>query len=74
VRPIRVEGTFTAEKQNFRIFGPTCDSLDVLPQPYYLPDDIGEGDWIEIDQLGAYSNALVTKFNGFCPDTFVIVE
>lgn len=74
VRPIRLEGTFTAEKQNFRIFGPTCDSLDVLPQPYYLPDDIGEGDWIEIDQLGAYSNALVTKFNGFCPDTFVIVE
>jgi ornithine decarboxylase len=74
VRPIRVDGALAAEKRNFRVFGPTCDSLDVLPQPYFLPEDIGEGDWIEIGQLGAYSNALVTKFNGFCPDTFVIVE
>ena len=74
VRPIRVEGTLAAEKRNFRVFGSTCDSLDVLPQPYFLPEDIAEGDWIEIDQLGAYSNALVTKFNGFSPDTFVIVE
>jgi ornithine decarboxylase len=74
VRPIRADGTLAAEKRNFRVFGPTCDSLDILPQPYFLPEDIAEGDWIEIDQLGAYSNALVTKFNGFSPDTFVIVE
>ena len=74
VRTIRVEGTLAEEKRNFRVYGPTCDSLDVLPQPYFLPEDIAEGDWIEIDQVGAYSNALVTKFNGFAPDTFVIVE
>jgi ornithine decarboxylase len=76
VRAIRVEGkgTLAEEKRNFRVYGPTCDSLDVLPQPYYLPEDIREGDWIEIDQVGAYSNALVTKFNGISPDTFVIVE
>ena len=74
VRAIRVEGELAPEMRNFRVFGPTCDSLDVLPQPYFLPEDIGEGDWIEIDQVGAYSNALVTKFNGFSPDTFVIVE
>jgi ornithine decarboxylase len=74
VRAIRAEGKLLEEKRNFRVFGPTCDSLDVLPQPYFLPEDIAEGDWIEIDQVGAYSNALVTKFNGFAPDTFVIVE
>lgn len=74
VRAIRVEGDMAEEKRNFRVFGPTCDSLDVLPQPYFLPEDIGEGDWIEIDQVGAYSNALVTKFNGFSPDTFVVIE
>jgi ornithine decarboxylase len=73
VRAIRAEGTLVDEKRNFRVFGPTCDSLDVLPQPYYLPEDIAEGDWIEIDQVGAYSNALVTRFNGFAPDTFVTV-
>jgi ornithine decarboxylase len=74
VRTIRAEGQLAPEMRNFRVYGPTCDSLDVLPQPYFLPEDIREGDWIEIDQVGAYSNALVTKFNGFSPDTFVIVE
>jgi ornithine decarboxylase len=74
VRTIRAEGTLAEAKRNFRVYGPTCDSLDVLPQPYFLPEDIGEGDWIEIGQVGAYSNALVTRFNGFAPDTFVIVE
>ena len=74
VRTIRVDGALAEEKRNFRVFGPTCDSLDVLPQPYFLPEDIAEGDWIEIDQVGAYSNALVTRFNGLSPDTFVIVE
>ena len=74
VRAIRVDRPLAADKRNFRVFGPTCDSLDVLPQPYFLPEDIREGDWIEIDQLGAYSNALVTKFNGISPDTFIIVE
>jgi ornithine decarboxylase len=33
--------------------------------PWTLPGDIGEGDWIEIGQLGAYGTALRTAFNGF---------
>jgi len=74
VRTIRIDGDLAEEKRNFRVFGPTCDSLDILPQPYFLPEDIDEGDWIEIDQVGAYSNALVTKFNGFSPDSFVVIE
>lgn len=55
----------------FRIFGPTCDSLDVLPEPFVLPDDVTDGDWIEIGQVGAYSNALASHFNGFYCDTVV---
>ena len=74
VRAIRVDRPLAADKRNFRVFGPTCDSLDVLPQPYFLPEDIREGDWIEIDQVGAYSNALATHFNGFYPQTFVEVH
>src|SRR3546814_20210465 len=57
----------------FALNGPTCDSLDVLPGTFTLPVDVREGDWIEIDQVGAYSNALATRFNGFHPDTFVQV-
>ena len=45
----------------------------MLPGTFELPEDVREGDWIEIDQLGAYSNALATRFNGFHPETFVEV-
>lgn len=74
-RLVRPDGPPPSESlQDFVLNGPTCDSLDVLPGSFPLPADIGEGDWIEIDQVGAYSNALATRFNGFFPDTFVEVE
>ena len=56
----------------FRIYGPTCDSLDVLPRPLALPDDIGPGDFIVFESIGAYSVAVRTNFNGFYPDSWVI--
>ena len=46
----------------------------MLPAPLELPEDAGEGDWIEFDRLGAYSNALATHFNGFYPETLVVVQ
>ena len=33
--------------------------------PFLLPEDIDEGDWIELGQLGAYGACLRTGFNGF---------
>ena len=48
----------------FTIFGPTCDSLDVLPTRIELPDSIDEGDYVLFGWMGAYSNALRTDFNG----------
>lgn len=74
VRPIRLDGPFSERTAEFMLNGPTCDSIDVLPHPYALPEDIGEGDWIEIEQVGAYSNANATRFNGFHTDTFVEIE
>jgi len=71
VRMHRLQGDVSEKHDNFTIFGPTCDSMDVLPYTFSLPEDIKEGDWIEISQLGAYSNACVTRFNGFYPETFV---
>lgn len=49
----------------FTVFGPTCDSYDVLPQTFMLPTDIGEDDWIEFGLMGAYTQASLTPFNGF---------
>ena len=38
----------------FSFFGPTCDSLDYMKGPFLLPNNIKEGDYIELGQLGAY--------------------
>jgi len=70
-RLLRLDGQPQRELREFRLFGPTCDSLDVLPRPFRLPADAREGDWIEIGQMGAYSVALMSRFNGFAVDTFV---
>ena len=55
----------------FRVFGATCDSVDILSRPFWLPENVDTGDWIEIGHIGAYSLSLRTRFNGFYPDTFV---
>ena len=49
----------------FSFFGPTCDSLDYMKGPFLLPNNIKEGDYIELGQLGAYGLTFRTKFNGF---------
>ena len=38
----------------FQFYGPTCDSLDYMKGPFLLPNNIKEGDYIELGQLGAY--------------------
>ncbi|MGJ8562458.1 MAG: type III PLP-dependent enzyme [Alphaproteobacteria bacterium] len=59
----------------FRFFGPTCDSADTMNGPFHLPADTCEGDWIEVQNLGAYGQTLATNFNGFYSDhTVAILE
>jgi len=72
VRLIRPHCNLAAASTGFSFFGPTCDSADVMRGPFCLPADVGEGDWIEIGQLGAYGACLRTAFNGF--DRARIVE
>jgi len=52
----------------FNFFGPTCDSMDFMKGPFMLPNNIKEGDYIELGQLGAYGLTFRTKFNGFYSD------
>ena len=56
-----VEGPLKA----YRFWGPTCDSLDYMPGPFWLPEDVREGDYVEVGMLGAYGTAMATRFNGF---------
>ncbi|MBE0692780.1 MAG: ornithine decarboxylase, partial [Aquamicrobium sp.] len=64
------------DRQNivpFKVCGATCDSVDILSRPFWLPETVDTGDWIEIGHIGAYSLSLRTRFNGFYPDDFVEV-
>jgi ornithine decarboxylase len=64
--------TQPAGQSPFRVYGPTCDTLDVLPRPLMLPETIGPGDFIVFESIGAYSVAVRTDFNGFYPDRWAI--
>ena len=55
------------------VFGQTCDGLDVLSQSESLPD-LEIDDLVYAENIGAYSNASATWFNGFPPAKVVHVN
>jgi ornithine decarboxylase len=78
VFPVRMfrpsgDGQMSVNLQPFSFYGPTCDSMDAMKGPFYLPEDVKEGDFIEIGQLGAYGMTFRTNFNGFYSDRMVEV-
>jgi ornithine decarboxylase len=48
------------------VFGPTCDALDTISQAEELPE-LRPGDLVYSENIGAYSHASSTCFNGFPP-------
>ncbi|UWQ63907.1 type III PLP-dependent enzyme [Leisingera caerulea] len=57
------------------VFGPTCDSLDRLPDGLPLPCDCASGDYVLFPGLGAYSSAMSTQFNGYgLSDVATVIE
>ncbi len=59
---------------SFDFYGPTCDSMDYMKGPFILPNNIKEGDYIELGQLGAYGLTFRTQFNGYYSDEIYEVE
>ena len=59
---------------SFSLYGPTCDSIDYMKGPFILPNNLKEGDYIEVGQLGAYSLTFRTRFNGFYSDQIFEVK
>jgi ornithine decarboxylase len=55
-------------KEISAVFGPTCDALDIVSQTEALPD-LAVGDLVYSENIGAYSRASATSFNGFPPAT-----
>jgi ornithine decarboxylase len=55
------------------VFGQTCDGMDTIAQSEELPE-LEIGDLVYSEQIGAYSNASATWFNGFPPAKVVHVN
>jgi len=55
------------------VFGQTCDGLDVISQSEELPP-LDIDDLVYSENIGAYSNASATWFNGFPPAKVVHVN
>ena len=70
VRFWRGAGLLIGATSPARIYGPTCDPIDVLPERLQIPEALATGDWMEFGLLGAYSTATMTNFNGYgCVET-----
>ncbi len=61
-------------KQICSVFGPTCDALDVVSMAEQLPTNLERGDLLYSENIGAYSHASSTWFNGFAPAKVVHVN
>lgn len=46
------------------LWGPTCDSLDMIRKNIYLPE-MDTGDWMIFREMGAYTICAASNFNGF---------
>jgi ornithine decarboxylase len=55
------------------VFGPTCDALDTVSLSEQLPD-LELGDLVYSENMGAYTHASSTHFNGFPPAKVVHVN
>jgi ornithine decarboxylase len=47
-----------------RLFGPTCDSVDLISENVMLPE-LAIGEWVYVENFGAYTVAASSSFNGF---------
>jgi len=61
------------EKEISAVFGPTCDAFDTITLGAELPE-LGIGDLVYSENIGAYSHASSTYFNGFPPAKVVHIN
>ena len=56
------------------VWGQTCDSMDIVADNVELPK-METGDWLFFENMGDYSIAVDSKFNGFSVGTiFALVD
>lgn len=65
VQAVSKKHKLSSSLKKFQLAGVTCDSLDMISNPLELPKNIGMGDWIIFENIGAYSQCMRSDFNGF---------
>ena len=71
--PYRLKAFKKGKTEICAVFGQTCDGLDCISQAEELPD-LEIGDLVYSENIGAYSSASATWFNGFPPAKVVHVN
>jgi len=65
--PLVTEGNESLEGRQIKhstVFGPTCDSFDLVLENQYFPE-MNIGDWFVFKEMGAYTLVGGSNFNGF---------
>ena len=70
----RMESFKKGPTQICTVFGPTCDALDVISMSEVLPANLNRDDLLYSRNIGAYSVASSTYFNGFPPAKVVHIN
>lgn len=56
------------------VWGPTCDALDQIIEEVMLPE-MGIGDWLVFEDMGAYTLPVASPFNGFpVPKVHIVAD
>ena len=69
----RIRAFQSGETELATVFGQTCDGMDIIAQSEELPK-LEIDDLVYSEDIGAYSNASSTWFNGFAPAQVVHVN
>jgi len=65
IKPLSTKNKLNETNQFIsKIFGPTCDSLDIICSNTLFPE-LSIGDWFYVTDFGAYTRSSSTQFNGF---------
>jgi ornithine decarboxylase len=55
------------------LFGRTCDGADIINPNVKIPL-LQEGDWLEVENMGSYTNVTASEFNGFPKPDVIYLE
>jgi ornithine decarboxylase len=63
-KPVKLNNDGDSKEYESNIFGPTCDSMDLVAKDHLMPELV-VGDWLVFENMGAYTYSAASNFNGF---------